>query len=310
MKKGKEKNKDINKNTVYLFGIIIICVFAIYLAKNNTSLLENKKAKITFIGDIFFDRQIRFISYNKGEDHLFSCINSFLKEKDLIVGNLEGPITDNPSISIGTEVGSPNNFIFTFPPSSAKLLFENNIKLVDLGNNHINNFGREGIKSTEKYLNKAGINYFGGISGDENIYRTKVNGLDLSFISYNQFGGSNAKKVAEKIKSEKEKGNKVIVFSHWGEEYVDTPEYVKQNANIFVEAGADLIVGSHPHVIQGSEIIKNVPVYYSLGNFMFDQYWDKNVSTGLILETEITSKNIKVTEQRVKLNRDGTTCLE
>ena len=79
---------------------------------------------------------------------------------------------------------------------------------------------------------------------------------------------------------------------------------------MFARAGADLIVGSHPHVILSSEKIGDTFVYYSLGNFIFDQYWNKEVSTGLVLEMNIKGDDIKIIEHKVVLGRDGRTCLE
>lgn len=283
-------------------------------------LSQNQEAKILFVGDMFFDRQIRKIIYSKGEDHLFSCIGDFLKEADAVVGNLEGPITENASVSLLSTPGSTNNFIFTFPTITAKLLAKNNIKIVSLGNNHIGNFGQKGIASTHKYLQEAGVEYFGGLSGDEPIHQTKIGSQKISFIAYNEFGGESAQKVAEKIKSEKAAGQKVIVFAHWGEEYIAPVARVKKAAKLFAESGADFIVGAHPHVVQGSEnIISPQPslypkervtaVYYSLGNFIFDQYWNKEVSTGLVLELNIKGDDMNVIEHKVSINRDGTTCL-
>lgn len=288
---------------VYLLIFIVIILTVVFFA------YQNQESKVLFVGDMFFDRYIREVGYAKGNDFIFSCINNFLKDANVVVGNLEGPITENPSKSLRTESGSPENFTFTFPSITAKTLARNNIKIVNLGNNHIGNFGKEGIASTKKYLSEAGINYFGGLVGDEPVFR---NGK-ISFISYNEFGGDSPDKVAEKIKKEKSDGQTVIIYAHWGDEYVEVPQRVKNIANLFANppagGGADLIVGSHPHIILPSEKINNTIVYYSLGNFIFDQYWDKNVSTGLVLEVHISDGNFKIIEHKVSLNRDGRTCL-
>ncbi len=204
---------------------------------------------------------------------------------------------------------SSDNFTFTFPTATAKLLADNNIKLVNLGNNHINNFGQSGISSTKKYLDEAGVNYFGGLSGSEPIYRTNLGGQNISFISYNEFGGESTQKVASQISSEKAKGQMVFIYAHWGDEYSEVPQRVKDIANLFVQSGADLIIGSHPHVILPSQKIGGSLVYYSLGNFIFDQYWNRDVSTGLVLEVDISSGKLNIIEHKVSLNKDGRTCL-
>lgn len=294
MQKLKIKNK---KSLVALvFLIILSSVFFFY----------NKRGeKIIFVGDMFFDRHIRRAMYANGEDFVFSCIGDFLKSADFAVGNLEGPVTENASVSLVSAVGAPENYRFTFPTNVPSLLYKNNIHLVNLGNNHISNFGKNGVESTKKYLKEAGIKYFGGFYGDEPVFRED----ELSFVSYNEFGAENKEKIAEKIKKEKEKGQTVIVYAHWGEEYAPAPQRIKNTARLFAESGASLIIGSHPHVILQKEVIGNTTVYYSLGNFIFDQYWNKEVSTGLALEVKIKGNDLDITEHKVSMEKDGKTCL-
>src|SRR3989344_4502817 len=263
---------------VYFIIFVLIIIFSAFYSYE-----KEKGAQILFVGDMNFDRYIRQVGEKKGEDFIFSCISNFLKDADVVVGNLEGPITENASVSMGSEIESPENYVFTFPPSTAKTLAKNNIKIVNLGNNHIGNFGQEGIDSTKEYLNKAEIGYFIG----DQIYRTKIKGINMSFISYNEFGGDSPEKTAQKISNEKKNGQMVFVYAHWGDEYSEVPQRIKNIANIFAKSGADFIVGSHPHIILPSEKIRNTTVYYSLGNFIFDQYWNEDVSTGLVLELNI-----------------------
>jgi poly-gamma-glutamate synthesis protein (capsule biosynthesis protein) len=312
-------------STLTFVGIILLLAFYSSLSKPELHSLgqlllpevfKSSEAKILFVGDMNFDRYIRKVSYNQGGDFVFSCINNFLKDSDLVVGNLEGPITENASVSMFTEPGGDGNYTFTFPTNTAELLAKNNIKLVNLGNNHISNFGQEGISSTIKYLNEAGVNYFGlpreaSAEWGDDIYRTEIGGVKMSFISYNEFGGDSPEKVAQKISDEKSNGQTVLVYAHWGDEYSEVPQRIKDIANLFVKNGADFIVGSHPHIILSSEKIGNTKVYYSLGNFVFDQYWDNNVSTGLVLELYIKSKpaDWEITEHKVSLLSDGRTCL-
>lgn len=289
------------------FLLIFVFIFAFFVY---ISLKKNNQARIFFVGDMSFDRHIRNVAEKKGEDFLFSCIGDFLKEADLVVGNLEGPITENRSISKDSVVGSLENFIFTFPTTTAKLLYKFNIKLVNLGNNHIDDFGKHGLISTKKYLDEAGVKYFGGAFGIEPVVYKKIAGIDFVFISYNQFGGEVIDKIVNKIKKEKMDNNKVVVYTHWGEEYVPPNKSIKDMAKMFSESGADFVIGSHPHVVLEKEKIKRTIVYYSLGNFIFDQYWNKDVSTGLILELNIKNKNISIVEHKVDIGRDGRTCLK
>lgn len=305
--KKKTKKKIFSDKTGILIFVLALALGAVFFFSLKDR--SEEEARILFVGDMMFDRHIRKAMYEKGEDYPFSCIGDFLKNSDLTVGNLEGPITENASRSLFSVVGSPDNFVFTFPTATAKLIFENNVRVVSLGNNHIGNFGKAGIESTKKFLNQAEVGYFGGLAGDEPVHRTEINNHKISFIAYNEFGGESAAKVSEKIALEKKEGRTVTVFAHWGEEYVAPPQRVRNAAKLFAESGADLIIGAHPHVILENEMINNVPVYYSLGNFIFDQYWNEEVSTGLIVEVKIKNGKIETSEHKVSILRDGRTCL-
>jgi len=287
--------------------VLALCIIILFIMI--VSPWSQGEARIMFVGDMFFDRYIRKVQNEKGGAFIFSCVGDFLKEADLVVGNLEGPITENASVSLGSKVGSPENFVFTFPTGTAALLARHNVHLVNLGNNHIANFGPSGIESTKEYLSRAGVDYFGGIDGDEPTHRTKIGGRKVTFISYNQFGGAPPSKIAEKIKDEVKEGRTVIVFTHWGEEYAEPTVHMRNTAKLFAEAGARLIIGSHPHVVLGSEAIGSTTVYYSLGNFIFDQYWESAVATGLLLDVGVRGDQVNITERKVVMTRDGRTCL-
>ncbi len=267
-------------------------------------------AKLLFVGDIFLDRYIRQTARNHGEDFLFTCADPLHKRVDAVVGNLEGPITDNDSVSEGTEIGSAENYQFTFPSTTGALLRKHNIQIVNLGNNHIANFGRDGIRATRAYLREAGVEYFGGIEGDEPVHEATIGGVPLAFVSYNAFYGTSSRAVADTIAKEKANGKFVIVFAHWGEEYTTESIMLRERAELFATSGARLIVGSHPHVVLPHEMIDATPTYYSLGNYMFDQYWNDDVREGLALEVDIADGEVSIQEHRVVLLRNGQTCFE
>ncbi len=267
--------------------------------------IEERVVKILFVGDMSFDRYIRQISTNRGEDYPFSCVDTLLQSADFVVGNLEGPITDHESISIGSTMGSPENYVFTSPTTTAEVLARHNVEVVNLGNNHIGDLGIDGIESTKNYLTEARVHYFGGIRGDELLYRMK----GISFVSFNQFGGQSSEKVASAIAAEKARGQLVIVYAHWGQEYSQSVADIHEIAKLFVQNGADAIFGSHPHVVIPRKIIDGVPIYYSLGNFIFDQYWNSEVTKGLAVLLEITDEIIQMREYQFTLEPDGRTCL-
>jgi AmmeMemoRadiSam system protein B len=284
--------------------------FVFVLSSNSTEkqcerLITEKQKKILFVGDMLFDRYIRQIITKRGENYPFSCVDHLLQSVDIVVGNLEGPITEHQSISIGSKIGSAENYVFTFPTTTPLLLARHNIGLVNLGNNHINNFGKAGIESTKKYLAAAGVHYIGGVEGDEPLHRIG----DISFVSFNQFGGQSPEKVASVITTERAQNQTVIVYTHWGQEYSQSVDGIENIAELFVKSGASAIIGSHPHIVIPRRNIGNVPVYYSLGNFIFDQYFDSTVTKGLAVLLSVTDGIIKTWEYPLSLEPDGRTCV-
>jgi poly-gamma-glutamate synthesis protein (capsule biosynthesis protein) len=260
------------------------------------------KTKILFFGDMMFDRYIRQAENKNGNGFVFEKIKDLLAGEDLVVGNLEGPITDNVSKSIGTEFGSRENYIFTFNPEIAKTLFQENIKLVNIGNNHILNFGENGAEQTKKYLENAGIKYFGNVGHNERNIGVEVNEINIGFVNYNQFSQIDVQQTLKSIEETKKRSNLVFVYAHWGVEYErNASQKEKELAHQFVDAGADLVIGTHPHVVQEKEEYKGKMIYYSLGNFIFDQYFNPDATQGLAVEVGVSPKNFQMDFKDIKL---------
>lgn len=272
---------------------------------------DGDQARILFVGDIMFDRYIRQVAQKKGYDFILENVKNLLSKSDLVIGNLEGPVTESRSVSLGTQLGEKNNYIFTFDPVVTETLKNHNIRLVNLGNNHILNFGKSGFEETKKYLRESKVEYFGSVREEKKSKIKEIRGIKIGFLNFNEFSGENAENFAKEIKILKDKADFIIIYTHWGKEYVDSPnEETKNLAHSFIDAGADLIIGSHPHVIQGSEKYKSKKIYYSLGNFVFDQYFEKGTDKGLIVEA-ILKKNgeAEFKEYEVKMEPNGQTKL-
>lgn len=270
---------------------------------------EPPKARIFAAGDMMFDRQIRTNAEQFGDDYLLTCMDSLIKSADFAVANLEGPITASSSRSVGSAVGSMNNFYFTFPLTTGALLARHGIRAVDLGNNHILNFGYNGLATTKQILSDAGVAYFGGVRGDETISTTIIRDIPVAFLGYNEFGGSKPEEVAQQIAEQTLRGYRVIVYTHWGDEYIDSRERLRPIATLFAQAGAAAVIGSHPHVVLGHEYINDTLVYYSLGNFIFDQYFSEDVHHGLTLILAVPREGrVTAEEHPVTLHRGGQTC--
>lgn len=311
------------------FALIFIAAFAVAF-----SLLESKtvvfrtptgsahtvkktasreQATLLFVGDLMFDRYIRTVLERDGDMRVLGAVQPLLTGVDLTVGNLEGPITTQPSQSQGTSVGDLTNMRFTFSPQVAELLRTYGFDLVSIGNNHIQDFGTEGVRATTNYLAAAGLSYVGDPTGrsPEPVVQD-VRGIRVAFIAYSDFVPGDATRVRSVLAATN--ADVVVVLAHWGTEYaIDPPERVRELARSFAEAGADLIIGSHPHVIGAVEDIGSTRVYYSLGNFVFDQYWEPSVRCGLAVEATLVKQEgttrLAYKETNVGMENTGATVL-
>lgn len=263
-----------------------------------------------------FDRHIRVNAQKRGgyEGTISPGLLALFAQADVVVGNLEGPITNNPSKSVGSAVGSPANYLFTFDPAVVAFLSQSNIHLVNLGNNHILNFGQAGLEETYRNLDQGDIAYFGATGKTEPYqrwYSTTINDIRFAFVNYNQFTPDGYQQALEDLTEVREAHDVVILYPHWGNEYVPENATLKEQARAFVAAGADLIVGSHPHVVTGNEVVDGTKIYYSLGNFIFDQYFEPAVKQGLVVQASYDQvrKEFTFAEMPVVLTADGVTAL-
>lgn len=282
-------------------------------AVTKESIKSPESAKIVFVGDMMFDRSIRQIGNRKGYEYIFSEVSSYFQTADLVVGNLEGPITDFKSVSLGTvyESSGSAHFTFTFDPQIAPTLKQSGFDLLNLGNNHILNFGQAGASQTKDYLEKSQIASFGYVNlTQQSTYQTQLASRKLVFANWNQFSDQNLKSFLEQLKRLDKEADILIVYTHWSEEYQFNPTPgVRTQAHQMIDAGADVIIGTHPHIIGEVEEYRGKQIYYSLGNFVFDQYFSKETTEGLVVEMNINSadSSIYFNHKKIKILPSGQT---
>jgi poly-gamma-glutamate synthesis protein (capsule biosynthesis protein) len=300
-------------NRVHAFAIALVSIGVVVFSLSRITLPdEPQMITVFFGGDMMFDRSVREAGERHGDDHLLACLDPLFVAVDTSVANLEGPITAEDSVSVGSTPGGAGNYTFTFPLSTATLLAEHRVGFVSLGNNHIMNFGTAGVRSTLAALDAAQVGAFGDPL-THRVERFEKSGTTLSFIGFNQFDGAGLRAAASttlaQVRAERAAGAVPIVFAHWGEEYEPATQYQKNLAREFVDAGALFVVGAHPHVVQEHETYRGVPIYYSLGNLVFDQYWDSAVQRGLTLLVSFDATGVvNIAEMPVFLQRDRQTC--
>jgi len=237
---------------------------------------------IILVGDIMMDRGVEyFMDKNSSVFYPFEKFKDFSEGKDIIFGNLEGPIVTNYQISPEEE------YRFAFAPDTAEALSFANFNLVSLANNHTLNMGREGFEETKDFLSVSGIDFIG-----DSVYCNPEDGWQtegLVFLAFNKTFPFNCgdEEITGVIRDVSiENPDKLLIVSfHWGNEYQETSSIFQQElAHKSVDAGADLIVGQHPHVVQEIEEYKGKLIFYSLGNFLFDQFFSEETKQGLVVE--------------------------
>lgn len=271
---------------------------------------EQQKLSVLFVGDIMLDRNV-FVAEQRAKDwaHPFLLAAPVLDAVDLRVANLEGPITTTPfSMKRAHE-----EIRFTFNPKFIPELAKH-FDVVSLANNHTLNFGVEGLASTKKYLQENNVAWFGDPQNRENSIATTTvrGGFKIALMGYLGLYDKNEigfKKVLATIQQLRPGADYVVVVPHWGVEYISTPTDLQvRQAHAFVDAGADAVIGGHPHVVESNEIYKGKKIYYSLGNFIFDQYFSSETMHGLGVRVDLTragENNLvqeKFTELPVEIN--------
>jgi len=283
-----------------------------YAKKQNTG-----RAEFIFVGDIMLSRYINdMMVAHQDYSFPFAKMKAVLNKADLVFGNLEGPISNR-----GTSAG--HLYSFRADPAATTGLKEAGFDVLSVANNHVFDYGLPAFSDTLNNLKNAGLNYVGGGQNFSEAHRgfyEEINGVKITILAYTDllpksaaasdiqagFAYLDLKQMAQDIKLAKSKSDLVIVSFHFGREYeIKSNEQQKIAARAAIDAGADLIVGHHPHVVQEISKYKNVPIAYSLGNFVFDQNFSTSTKTGLILKVSVENKKIKsVTPQTIYFNHD------
>lgn len=267
----------------------------------------SEEVSLVAVGDIMLSRTVASkIKTHNDINYTFLKVADFLKEADITFGNLENPITAGATIA-------PYELTLRADPGVENALKNVGFDILSLANNHTPNLGIQGLADTFAYLSKVGIAYVGGGRNAEEankpVYLTRK-GITFAFLAYNDtdvvpayYEASDTRagtafmrsdKMVEAVKEAKQKANFVIVSMHAGNEYTDKPN---DSQIIFahkaIDAGAELVIGSHPHVIQPIEKYNGKYILYSLGNFIFDQNQSDEVKQGLAVKILFDENSVR-----------------
>jgi poly-gamma-glutamate synthesis protein (capsule biosynthesis protein) len=249
-----------------------------------------KKITIVAVGDISLAREVNYqIQQQNNPLSPFEKIAPVIKKADLAIGNLESPLINNcPIVRSG--------FKFCGEDTNVKGITYAGFDSLNLANNHSHNYGLDGYQETKEILRNNDLNYF----DSQTINYQTINNLKISLIGFDDtVSRVNKENLKNKISQAQQASDLVIVNFHWGNEYKTEPNQRQIDLAYFsIDNGADIIVGHHPHVIQPLRYYQGKPIFYSLGNFVFDQMWSEQTKTGAIGWIEI--ENDQVVNTRIE----------
>lgn len=260
----------------------------------------NQKEKIASIlnfGDMMLDRNVRQVIDDHDQDYILEKLagaeNRFFSGMDIISANLEGPFANSRR-------STSKSIAFRFNPDLLPMLKKYNFSIFSQANNHSYDMGAAGFEESKANLLAGGFSFYGAQYkiDDSSLLIKKIGDFNFGFIGINDTNASiNVDKATELIrKARRDKAvDYIIINAHWGEEYKQiSNERERKLAHAFIDAGADVIIGHHPHVVQEMEIYKNRPIFYSLGNFIFDQYFSVPTKQGLGIGLIFKEKKIAI----------------
>lgn len=242
-----------------------------------------------FVGDLGLGRHITSTARTKNDfSWSFQKINPWLLQNDANYANLESPIIKN------CPQGLTGTFTFCGDDRFLPYLKENKF-ILTLANNHMFNYSSDGFNQTKKYLTDFNLNYVYSLDPETEFTTQTINGISFGFLGFDfiTYPSYDKEKVLALIKKYNPLVDWLIVSLHWGNEYLPKAEKWRVDfAHQLVDAGADIIHGHHPHVWQGVEDYQGKKIYYSFGNFIFDQSWSYETSHSNIVRLTLDKTQI------------------
>jgi poly-gamma-glutamate synthesis protein (capsule biosynthesis protein) len=235
---------------------------------------------LALLGDVMLGRDVH------PDAETFAYLEPFLTSADLALANLESPLTTSP-------VQTESPYALCAPPENVRYLVDAGFDLLALANNHHLDCGPTGLIETQSTLTDAGLGFIG--PDPEPVYRS-ISRIRLAFLAFDAISEFDIEAAARAVQAARESGALVVVSIHWGMEYQSgASTSQKRIAQALAEAGATLIWGHHPHVLQPAEWINDgkTLVFYSLGNALFDQYGLESTRRSALVVVTLDSEGTK-----------------
>ncbi len=288
-------------NTARIFVKFLTAFF--FFASAGSFCRADEKVSILLTGDVYLGGHAEGFLIEDPQ-YPYLEVRDVLEKADVVIGNLESPLT------YSEEIFMEKTFNLKASTGVIHSLKAGGFSALSLANNHIMDFGWKGLRDTIKTLDKYGIKHAGAgrnLTEARTPAVIETGSISIAFLAYNntyplEFNAKAESPGAARGKAEyfrkdiseaSRENDLVIVSFHWSGEHVKEPrQYQESFGRIAVDAGADIVFGHHPHVIQGIEVYSGSLIAYSLGNYVFGSYSDR-VRDSIMLRVEATPSGVK-----------------
>ena len=283
-------NKNKYQKIFWLFLIVSLSLATIASGADSTETVS-----IVAAGDVMLGSWVQNVIFENGWDYPFRNIDSILTQADIVFANLEAPFGTKDSAAF------EKTYTFQVAPDLVKVLTAGKINVVSVANNHILDFGVEDLFETMTLLNQNNIQYSGAgknLPEARQPARMEAKGKKIAVACYSltfpeEFWATDTTAGTcfpfdtffyDDLRKFKAENDLVIVSFHWGGELLQYPKpYQLELAHNAIKVGADLVIGHHPHVVQGIELYRGKMIVYSLGNYIFGSY-SESVKESMLLK--------------------------
>lgn len=266
--------------------ILALLVTAVVAGREHHSI---DTVRLLFTGDILLSREVE-VELQHGKVSPWRNFTDLFRDADWVGGNFEG--------ALGTKSRCVAKMgpCFATSESAVQLLKQAGFHGVTIENNHAGDLGRAGREYTRTLFQQAGLL---ALDFDNSPQFLRFDQTKLAFLAITTIPAADGRvqqvpseEVAEKLRLARQKANVVVVSIHWGTEFLRIPESSQRTqARWLVEHGADLVVGHHPHVIQSPECVEGKPIFFSLGNHVFDEVYP-TTKEGLIADCRLQNERL------------------
>ncbi|USK73872.1 CapA family protein [Peribacillus frigoritolerans] len=302
----RTKKKNLKYTGIILPILLIALVITTWMGRaeevKTVATKSDQPLTMTMVGDVMMGRYVEEVTEKHGYEYLFRYVKPYFSNSDYVSGNYEHTALKE---EVSNYKGADTPIRLNSNTSGVEAVKDAGFSVVSLANNHMMDYEEQGLLDTIDEFKSADMHYVGVGSNTaeakNSIDYADVNGVRVATLGFTDVYGKDAVSKNDKAgllnsnpdllfemigkARDAKQGNAdlVVVNMHWGQEYsTSTTDRQKDLAKAIIDAGADIIIGHHPHVLQSFDVYKDGIIFYSLGNFIFDQGWTRTKDSAMV----------------------------